>query len=169
MFENFIKTVETPIKPLNVFDPVNDSRSEPRQRCYKTGQIILDDIGPTYDCIFKDLSWFGVRLEMNTYIPLQSSFRLALSYGKHVKSFQCKQIWRNGNEIGVIFDHEVKAAPYSAIGSATRCASVSFNTSRERAIESRISLRLTGLPTASFIPMLRHTRWHWKSGSAVTG
>ena len=106
MFENFNKTAETgaPIRP--VIDPADDSRSEPRQRCYKTGQIILSDSGPTYDCIFKDLSWFGVRLEMNTFIPLPPSFRLALSYGQHVKAFHCKQIWRNGNEIGVIFDQD---------------------------------------------------------------
>jgi len=107
MFENFNKTVEPPIKPLNAFDPANESRTEPRQRCYKTGQIILGDSGPTYDCVFKDLSWFGVRLEMNTFIPLPPSFRLALTYGRHIKAFHCKQIWRNGNEIGVIFDNDV--------------------------------------------------------------
>jgi hypothetical protein len=107
MFENFNKTIEPEIKPVNAFEPVNESRTEPRQRCYKTGQIIVGDSGAIYDCVFKDLSWFGVRLEMSTYIPLPSSFRLALSYGKHVKAFQCKQIWRNGNEIGVIFDREV--------------------------------------------------------------
>ncbi|NNC36389.1 MAG: pilus assembly protein PilZ [Acidimicrobiales bacterium] len=104
MFENFHKTEDYPETLVNAFDPANESRSEPRQRCFKTGRIILSDNGPIYDCVFKDLSWFGVRLEMKTFIPLPSSFRLALSYGQHVKAFQCKQIWRNGNEIGVIFD-----------------------------------------------------------------
>jgi hypothetical protein len=107
MFENYNKTIEPEIRPLNAFDPANESRNEPRQRCYKTGQIIVGASGAIYDCVFKDLSWFGVRLEMNTYIPLPTSFRLALSYGENLKAFQCKQIWRNGNEIGVIFDHEV--------------------------------------------------------------
>lgn len=104
MFENFTTSKEKEASPPHAYNPANESRSEPRQRCYKTGRIILSDSGPIYDCIFKDLSWFGVRLEMNTFIPLPSSFRLALTYGQHVKAFHCKQIWRNGNEIGVIFD-----------------------------------------------------------------
>ena len=107
MFENFNNTVENAAKPRSFFDPADESRTERRQKCYKTGQIILSDSGPTYDCVFKDLSWFGVRLEMNTFIPLPPAFRLALTYGRHVKAFHCKQIWRNGNEIGVIFDNDV--------------------------------------------------------------
>lgn len=106
MFENFKTIVEAPITRINPFDLIGDERTEPRQKCYKTGKIIVSDLGPSYNCVFKDLSWFGVRLEMGTFIPLPSRFQLALTHGKNTKSFQCKQIWRNGNEIGVIFEYE---------------------------------------------------------------
>jgi len=104
MFESYKQNTGIPKDSSPVAKPANDQRSVPRQRCYKTGQIILGDSGPTYDCTFKDLSWFGVRLEMNNYVPLPPKFRLALSYGKNTKAFYCKPIWSNGNEIGVIFD-----------------------------------------------------------------
>jgi len=105
MFENYTQSGELEVETQPSQKPANDKRAAPRQRCFKTGQIILGDSGPTYDCTFKDLSWFGVKLEMHNFVPLPSKFRLALSYGKNTKAFYCKKIWSNGREIGVIFDH----------------------------------------------------------------
>ena len=83
-----------------------DLRSEQRQKCYKTGQIILGDYGPIYNCVIKDLSWYGVRLHVDTFIPLPKSFKLSLNIGPSRRAFYCKPIWSSGHEIGVVFDHD---------------------------------------------------------------
>lgn len=115
MFENFTPSTDTGLRPVLITQPAVDQRSEPRQRCYKAGQIILGDVGPVYDCIFTDLSWYGVRLRLNGFVPLPNKFKLALNIGNNRRAFYCKPIWSNGEEVGVIFDHDGYKADESQI------------------------------------------------------
>jgi hypothetical protein len=106
MFETFHKYDPTPSTTKPEITSETDLRSEPRQKCFKSGQIILGEVGPIYDCIFTDLSWYGVRLNLNGFVPLPNKFKLVLNFGDNRRAIECRPIWSNGNEVGVIFDQE---------------------------------------------------------------
>lgn len=83
--------------------PVVDRRLETRAKCYRGGKIIVDELGTAYECIFKDLSWFGARLQMLNSTPLPTSFKIAFAAGNNINPFDCKIAWRDGDNLGVIF------------------------------------------------------------------
>jgi hypothetical protein len=84
----------------------SDNRREQRSNCERAGRVIVDETNAAIECTFKDISWFGARLELNSDITLPEAFKIAFSNGMNVSAFHCKQVWRNGKNIGVLFSQE---------------------------------------------------------------
>ena len=55
-----------------------DRRLETRAACERPGRVIVDE-NTEYECIFKDLSWFGARLELHQDVSLPEKFKIAFS------------------------------------------------------------------------------------------
>ncbi|MEL7229551.1 MAG: PilZ domain-containing protein [Pseudomonadota bacterium] len=76
-----------------------------RQRTLKTGKISYSDGDISTQCIIRDLSPTGARLQLVNEIPLPETFKLELrSEGIEV---QCRIRRRDGEQIGVSFENAI--------------------------------------------------------------
>lgn len=78
-----------------------ERRADTRHSCFRSGQIILEDKDSTFDCLLRNMSWFGARLETGAYISVPNQFKLALHNGD--QPIRCKVIWRKHNALGLMF------------------------------------------------------------------
>ncbi len=78
----------------------DEHRSAPRQRTLKGGKIVLNDGFSTIDCMVRNLSETGAKLEIASILGIPPQFKLMMSDGR---SFACQIAWRTENAIGVKF------------------------------------------------------------------
>jgi PilZ domain-containing protein len=79
---------------------MTEKRSTPRQRTLKGGRIVFNNARSTFDCVIRNLSDKGARLEVASVIGMPDSFDLMLPDGT---KRACQVIWRKPKEIGVAF------------------------------------------------------------------
>jgi hypothetical protein len=72
-----------------------------RQRVLKSGKIIFMDGNAVVDCIIRNLSVAGARLEVPTTVGLPQEFTLLDSHSG--RSYIAKVAWRRGEIMGVEF------------------------------------------------------------------
>lgn len=89
--------------------PTQEQRRRQRHKTLKTGKILLAGGLSVVDCVIRDLSESGARLEVwdNTAVP--GSFRLICLADNTMR--QAQVVWRNDRRVGVAFTGEVKRAP----------------------------------------------------------
>jgi hypothetical protein len=80
---------------------MDNKRSSPRQRTLKAGKIMFGEKDAvTVDCIVRNLSKTGARLQVPHSVIIPGAFKLALSGTVRVVTV----VWRKGDLIGVRFE-----------------------------------------------------------------
>jgi hypothetical protein len=72
-----------------------------RQRVLKSGKIIFADGNSVVDCVIRNLSVAGARLEVPTTIGLPHEFSLLDAHSG--RTYIAKVAWRRGETMGVEF------------------------------------------------------------------
>ena len=78
----------------------DDNRRAPRRRALKGASAVLPG-GGVIDCVVKDLSDTGARLQVANALSVPECFELMIP---GAKSVQVTVVWRKGRMIGVRFD-----------------------------------------------------------------
>jgi PilZ domain-containing protein len=78
-----------------------EKREAPRRKCFLRAFVYFEGRGTAVDCVVRDISDIGARLQFDK--PLVLSELLDLHIPIKGKSFHAEKRWRNGDEIGVTF------------------------------------------------------------------
>lgn len=82
-------------------EPVDDdNRRAPRMRSLIGAKIVFNSGGSVLDCVVRNLSTTGARLQIENALSAPSVFELAMSDGRHMS---CTVMWRKAGAIGVHF------------------------------------------------------------------
>jgi hypothetical protein len=79
----------------------SDKRIAPRHRVLKQGRLAFDG-GGAVDCMVRNLSDTGARLEVVTPVGLPETFTLVIPSDKFTR--RCHAVWSHDKRIGVAFD-----------------------------------------------------------------
>ena len=80
---------------------MDNKRSRQRQRTLKAGKIVFGEKDAvTVDCIVRNLSGTGARLQVPVSVMIPGAFKLALSGAVRTVTV----VWRKGDLMGVRFD-----------------------------------------------------------------
>ena len=82
---------------------MSDKRSTPRLRSFLKGRVVFNGGQNSLDCLIRDISPTGARLELSASVTLPDRFDLYLPH----RDETCKvhSQWRRGNQLGIAFDH----------------------------------------------------------------
>ncbi|GEO98045.1 hypothetical protein GCM10007887_27670 [Methylobacterium haplocladii] len=90
-----------------------DQRQTVRNRTFLKGKIVFNNGCSTMDCLVRDMSGTGARLELSETTTLPEVFDLYIQ--NKDQTFRSTLRWRRANGVGVTFDDMVlKPAPASA-------------------------------------------------------
>jgi hypothetical protein len=78
-----------------------DRRQSPRLRSFKEGRILFNPHWPVIDCTVRNVSGAGACVEMKGEFNTSLEFELTFVQDKATRA--CRQVWRQGNRIGVAF------------------------------------------------------------------
>jgi hypothetical protein len=78
---------------------LTEQRKYPRQRVFRTVQIVLGEKAPRLECIVRDLSVQGLRLCLPTTYGIPHSFDVMIGGSRK----PARSVWRTCTEIGVLF------------------------------------------------------------------
>lgn len=84
-------------------DPKSDCplrRQAKRTRMLKSGQIIYNNASCVIDCVLKDISDNGAKLEVPDIFECPDDITLRILHGP---TYRCKVRWQNGKSLGVEF------------------------------------------------------------------
>jgi CheY-like chemotaxis protein len=81
--------------------PRADGRASPRLRSMLRGQVIFNNRFSTMDCVVRDLTETGARLELGGDSTLPPAFELYLPLRQ--KRYQVEMVWKRGSACGVRF------------------------------------------------------------------
>jgi hypothetical protein len=81
---------------------MDDKRASARQRTLKSGKIVFASGSFTIDCIIRNLSELGARLQVPRAVAIPDHFSLVeVETGR---TRQAHALWRRGGLMGVRFD-----------------------------------------------------------------
>jgi hypothetical protein len=81
---------------------MNDKRSSPRLRSFLKGRVLFNSGQTSLECLIRDISSAGARLELSSSITLPDRFDLYLPH--RVTTCKVHIQWRRGTQIGVAFE-----------------------------------------------------------------
>ncbi len=81
-------------------DPNPDRRTSPRRRVLKTAYIVISDKAPKLECVVRNVSAKGARLEVATTFGIPETFRAIINGVPH----SCRTVWRTDKILGVQFE-----------------------------------------------------------------
>jgi len=87
---------------------MTDKRSTPRLRSFLKGRVLFNGGQNSLECLMRDMSPTGARLELSASVTLPDRFDLYLPHRDETCKVHIQ--WRRGNQLGVAFDH-VEGAP----------------------------------------------------------
>ncbi len=91
---------------MNALDGNNDDpenrRSERRARTLKRGRVVFNAGYGTFECVVKDMSSSGARLQFGDALGVPQHFELIIDSDKIRKA--CTVRWRHNGMVGVSFD-----------------------------------------------------------------
>ncbi len=87
---------------------MDHDRSSHRRRTLKTGKVVLSD-STVLDCLIRDMSESGARLEFGGPVELPREFRLFVAAANCV--FPAELAWQRGLAAGVRFSGPGEAPP----------------------------------------------------------
>lgn len=80
---------------------MTERRTSPRQRSYLGGRIAFNTRASTMDCLVRNFTATGAKLEMSSAVMLPDAFDLAIPC-KGIET-RARVIWRREEAIGVAF------------------------------------------------------------------
>jgi PilZ domain len=80
---------------------VSERRADAPGRRVYGGKIVFNNGSSTLDCVVRDLSPKGARLEVASPIGIPNSFDLHIN--RNGARYPSKVAWSSGNQIGVMF------------------------------------------------------------------
>lgn len=81
-----------------------ERRKHRRHRVLRRGKAILHDHSTIFDCMIRDVSEGGARLQIGQFCILPRYFRLGfVSDGMMRESREVSVVWRQGDQLGVAF------------------------------------------------------------------
>jgi hypothetical protein len=80
---------------------MSEKRRIQRTQVLKGAKIIFGNRSCLLDCVVKNLTNSGARLELPSLIGIPPSFELSFDQGRIMRS--CRVMWQKGNNIGVSF------------------------------------------------------------------
>jgi PilZ domain len=80
-------------------EPADDRRSLPRRRTLLEGRIIFKQQSSVLNCVVRNISESGARLEVEPSIHVPDRFDLDVASAGIRMS--CRLVWRRGNLVGV--------------------------------------------------------------------
>jgi hypothetical protein len=80
---------------------MGERRVQIRRRTFKGGKVIFNNGLSVLDCIIRDMSEHGARLELPTTVGIPDTFELIIAPDR-VKR-RCQIAWRAERHIGVLF------------------------------------------------------------------
>jgi PilZ domain-containing protein len=84
----------------------NDSRTSSRARILKAGKIIVTGGWGSHECVIKNVSKTGAKVEVDPVFEFPSQFQLLII--KDETLVPCKLAWRQGKTAGLRFIGEHK-------------------------------------------------------------
>jgi hypothetical protein len=78
-----------------------EKRAAPRHRVLKHGTLAFGG-GGGIDCMVRNISSSGARLDIANPVGLPSSFTLVIQTDQFMR--RCHPVWSSDNRIGVVFD-----------------------------------------------------------------
>jgi hypothetical protein len=88
---------------------MKDRRALVRHRTFIQGRISFNNGMSSVDCIVRDLTEDGSRLEVPETVALPDAFELFLP--NKDESFHAKVAWRKGNSVGISWTSEAPPGP----------------------------------------------------------
>ena len=88
---------------------MSERRISPRQRSFLKGRIVFNGGQSSLDCLIRDMSSMGARLELSGSVTLPDRFDLYLPHRD--ETWRAHLQWRRGGQIGVAFDQIDGAQP----------------------------------------------------------
>jgi PilZ domain len=89
-------------------DSMSDKRSNPRQRSFLKGRVLFNGGQNSLECLIRDISPSGARVELSASVTLPDRFDLFLPHRDETCKVHIQ--WRRGNQLGVAFE-QIEAAP----------------------------------------------------------
>ena len=81
---------------------MSDKRISPRLRSFLKGRVLFNGGQSSLDCLIRDISATGARLEISASVTLPDRFDLYLPHRD--ETCRAHLQWRRGAQIGVAFD-----------------------------------------------------------------
>ena len=78
----------------------DEHRADRRRRTLKSGKIVFNDGKSIIDCVVRDSSAGGARLECESFVDCPKEFTLRLANGP---SYECEVTWMKVKAAGVKF------------------------------------------------------------------
>jgi PilZ domain len=82
-----------------------DRRQNAREKVIYGGVAEVDERGATKDCVVRNISEKGARIEFNNVVKLPKE-QMSLTIARKGRSFLAKIIWWRDNFVGVAFSSE---------------------------------------------------------------
>jgi hypothetical protein len=80
---------------------VSNQRSETRQRCFLGAQLAFNHRRSTFNCVIRDISRGGARLEFAAVDTMPDEFDLHIPHSG--RDYRAKVMWRRATLCGVSF------------------------------------------------------------------
>ena len=77
-----------------------EMRASPRHRVFKGAVIVFNAGRSTFNCIMRDVSLGGARLQIDPLLPIPQDFEILTS---DAPRRPCHIAWRSGQQVGVSF------------------------------------------------------------------
>ncbi|MCJ2036056.1 PilZ domain-containing protein [Methylobacterium sp. J-068] len=99
---------------------MSEHRSEVRQRTFLRGRILFNKGASSMDCLVRDLSASGARLDLTETSTLPESFELYIP--QKDRTYRAALCWRRADGIGVNFVDETATASAPAAPAPAQAA-----------------------------------------------
>jgi hypothetical protein len=80
---------------------MSESRTKLRKRCFLGARIQFNNRRSTFDCVVRDISGSGARLELATLESMPDEFDLVIP--QQDRQYRARVMWRRNNLCGVSF------------------------------------------------------------------
>jgi hypothetical protein len=87
--------------------PEQEKRKSDRHRVLKGAQISFRGLHAAIDCVVRDFSESGARLNVETSVGIPDRFDLVRD---HLPIRSCQVVWRQAKQVGVKFDDDAGQA-----------------------------------------------------------
>ncbi len=103
--------------PKQFQDPAMDRRANPRRRMYKSAKLIFNDNQSVVDCVLRDISASGARVQVKGWFECPEQVVLKLSDGL---SHSSDLVWSRNNQLGLRFHGQAELELVGKVASVQR-------------------------------------------------